>query len=315
MRFVTAPVVQMAESHYIIPVERGVIGVGGEDRATFLQGLVSNDTGKITPARAIFAALLTPQGKFLFDLFIAEADGRYLIDCEKARLGDLIRRLRLYKLRSRVEIADLSADFAPVVIYGKEAASGLDHAAQPGHARALDGGIIFADPRLLALGARAILPRAGVAAIMAGLDIAPGSAAAYENLRLGLGVPAGESDLVPEKSILLECGLDELSAIDWQKGCYMGQELTARTRYRGLVRKRLLPVTITGPRPAVETPLILDGRTIGELRSVSSDGARGLAMLRLEYLKEVQDSAPTCGEATLAISIPDWMRLPDPSAA
>ena len=115
--------------------------------------------------------------------------------------------------------------------------------------------------------------------------------AAYHRLRIALGVPDAARDLTPEKSILLENGFDELNAIDWQKGCYMGQELTARTRYRGLVRKRLLPVRIEGAAPAPGTPLMLGDQELGEMRSASADGTLGLAMVRLEAL--AGDASPT----------------------
>ena len=137
------------------------------------------------------------------------------------------------------------------------------------------------------------------------------TAAAYHQRRIALGVPDAARDLTPEKSILLENGFDELNAIDWQKGCYMGQELTARTRYRGLVRKRLLPVRIEGGAPAPGTPLMLGDQELGEMRSASADGTLGLAMVRLEAL--AGSAAPTfhAGAARLSPDIPGWMRLPE----
>src|SRR5260221_3240146 len=135
--------------------------------------------------------------------------------------------------------------------------------------------LFFVDPRLAALGGRAYLPATNVPA-------ETGTSADYDRLRITQGVPDGSRDLPVEKAILLENGFDELNAIDWDKGCYMGQELTARTRYRGLVRKRLMPVTIEGPAPAFGAPLLLGEKEAGEMRS--ANGELGLALIRLEAL-------------------------------
>ena len=124
-------------------------------------------------------------------------------------------------------------------------------------------------------------------------------------------MPSGSPDLIPEKGILLENGFDELHGVDWDKGCYMGQELTARTRYRGLVRKRLFPVEITGEAPAPGTPLMLGEVEAGELRSLGTDGKHGLAMIRIEHLDRARTEGLSAGAAKLHPIIPDWMRLPE----
>jgi hypothetical protein len=134
----------------------------------------------------------------------------------------------------------------------------------------------------------------------------------YHHHRIGLGVPESGLELVPQKSIPLENGLDELNAIDWEKGCYMGQELTARTRYRGLVRKRLLPLRIEGQAPAPGETLMLGTTEAGTLMSVSPMGDIGLGMIRLEHLPPASVEGLTAGQARLFPSIPAWMRLPEP---
>jgi folate-binding protein YgfZ len=154
---------------------------------------------------------------------------------------------------------------------------------------------------LSGLGVRLIVPR-DVA--MSALGFAPADESVYDRLRLSLGVPDGSRDLVIEKSILLEAGFDELNGIDWQKGCYVGQELTARTRYRGLIKKRLMPVAVDGPLPAPDSIILLGGVEAGEMRS-GRDGI-GLALLRLEA---VEDGRPlTAGDARLTPQRPEWMR-------
>ncbi|MEZ5832303.1 MAG: folate-binding protein [Dongiaceae bacterium] len=302
----------MTGLRYHLPPDRAIIAVAGEDRQGFLQGLISNDTTKITTGRAIYATLLTAQGRFLFDMFIAEQAGRYLVDCAAPRRADLVKRLSMYRLRSKVTVADADTDWCVALLFGDGAAAAAGLSGATGSAASFGEGIAYVDPRLAELGVRLILPRSSARATLQGLQAkADSDGTAYHRLRIKLGVPDAGLDLTPEKSILLEHGFDELGAIDWQKGCYMGQELTARTRYRGLVRKRLLPVRIEGTPPAPGTPLMLGGDELGEMRSTSADGTLGLAMIRLEAL--AKDPSPTfsAGATKVTPDIPRWMRLPD----
>jgi folate-binding protein YgfZ len=290
---------------------RSILAVAGEDRQAFLQGLISNDMRRVTADQAIYAAFLTPQGKYLHDLFLAEVDGHYAVDCEAPRRADLVKRLTMFRLRSKVTVTDAGADWVAAVLYGDTALARLGLESHPGRAKALDRGVAFVDPRLAALGARAILPRDSAAAILTAAGFEQGSAEAYDRVRIELGVADGSRDLVVEKAILLENGFDELNGVDWQKGCYMGQELTARTKYRGLVRKRLLPVTIEGAAPAFGTPLMLGEQEAGEMRSTAADGGQGLAMIRIEHLARAQAEGLKAGEARLKPIVPDWVKLPE----
>lgn len=278
-------------------LDRAVISVSGEDRVSFLQGLVSNDVTKVDPGRAIWAAFLTPQGRFLYDLFIAAHGDTLLIDVEAARAEEFRKKLSIYKLRAKVSIeaTDLS-----VFAVGNTAALGLEE--QPGAACAFGDGVAYTDPRLVALGARAVLasPEPLMAAGLAESDLA-----AWDEVRIRAGIPDGSRDMVVDKALLLENGFEELGGVDFQKGCYMGQELTARTKYRGLVKKRLLPVTIDGPVPAPGTPLLAGEVEAGEMRS--SCGQVGLALVRLEHL----GATLTAGDAHLTVHVPDWVKLPE----
>jgi hypothetical protein len=302
----------MTGLRFHLPPDRAIIAVAGEDRQSFLQGLVSNDTAKISASQAVYATLLTAQGRFLFDMFIVEQDGRYLLDCAAPRRGDLIKRLSLYRLRSKVTIADADADWCVAVLSGEGAAAAVGLGGSAGSAAAFSGGVAYVDPRLPNLGVRLALPHATARAALETIgatEDADGNA--YHRLRIELGVPDATRDLTPEKSILLENGFDELNAIDWDKGCYMGQELTARTRYRGLVRKRLLPVAIQGTPPAPGTPLTIGDQELGEMRGVSADGTVGLAMVRLEALAQTPSPTLSAGETKVSPQVPGWMRLPE----
>ena len=299
----------MSQAQAVLLDHRGILKASGADLRDFLQGIVSNDVTKVSGTRAVWSAFLTPQGKFLHEFFLAakgegaaNGDG-LLLDCEAERLDDLKRRLSVYKLRSKVALADGRADYRVAALLGEDALSALDLPPETGAARALDGGIAFVDPRLPSLGARALLPRGDAEATLERAGFAFSDLAAYDALRLRHGVPDGSRDLEVEKSLLLESGFDELHGIDWDKGCYMGQELTARTKYRALIKKRLVPVEIDGPPVESGTAIMAADRQAGTLRS--SSGARGLALIRLEYL-DAAATPLTAGDAKVTARKPDW---------
>ncbi|MFQ3622705.1 MAG: folate-binding protein [Acetobacteraceae bacterium] len=267
---------------------RGVVSVAGDDRLRFLQGLVSNDVMAAgANDAAVWAALLTPQGKWLADFFLLGDGERVLLDCERGQAAWLAAHLGRYRLRARVTIADESDRWDVLAAWGGAAPVGL--AAR--------------DPRLPEAGWRCLVP-AGSATGDAGEE-------EYDRHRLALGLPDGSRDLESGRTVLLEAGFDELHGVSWTKGCYMGQELTARTRYRGLVKRRLVPVAVEGALPEAGTPVLLDGSEVGALRS-GRDG-RALALLRLEAIRARVPLA--CGEATLRAEPPRWMVLPEEEAA
>src|SRR5271168_633527 len=289
----------MAYACFVFLDYRGILAVSGPDRRPFLQGLVSNDVDKVGPTAARYAALLTAQGKYLHDFVMVEAGESIWLDTEAARLGDLKRRLSIYRLRAKASL-DERPDLCVAAVVGADAPAALGLSSEPGAARVFALGVAFVDPRLGALGARAILPREGARAILTDAGLVEAEFDRYDRLRLSLGIPDGSRDLVPEKSILLESGFDELNGVDWQKGCYIGQELTARTKYRGLIKKRLMPVRIEGPPPTSGAVVTADGRDAGEMRS-SRDGV-GLALLRIEPVRE--GKTLVAGEATLVPVVP-----------
>ncbi len=303
----------MSQPSYTILDHRAVVTLAGPDVRSFLQGIVSNDVARVSTERAQWNAFLTPQGKFLFEFFLVERPAAeagatlFWLECEAERRSDLLRRLKMYKLRAKVELSDSGEELAVAALFGPGVGTALGlEAVEPGRAREFAGGVAFLDPRLAALGARALLPRHGAEDALRAAGFATAALEDYDTLRIGLGVPDGSRDLEIEKSLLLESGFDELNGLDWDKGCYMGQELTARTRYRGLVKKRLLPVEIDGPAPEPGTPVLSGEREAGVLRSTVN--GRGLALLRLEYVGK--DAAPlTAGEARLTVVKPDWARF------
>jgi folate-binding protein YgfZ len=279
--------------------DRGVLAIGGDDARDFLQGLVSNDVTRLTPGHALYAALLTPQGKYLFDFMLVQHDQEIWLDTPRPRLAELLQRLTMYRLRAKVTLADRSDEIAVLALPAE--ATGLPAIA--GAAEAWQGGVLAIDPRLAALGARAWLPRNRVEAAVGELSLPAEPPTAYEHLRLELGVP-GEDDLVVQKSLLLESGFEELGGVAFDKGCFVGQELTARTKHRALVRKRLLPVRVEGALPAPGTPLMLGEREAGEMRG-GADGL-GMALLRLELIGD-PPATLTAGASRVTPAWPAWI--------
>ena len=296
----------MTEGYVLLP-ERGVLAVRGADATPFLQGLISSDLNRITAAQAGYGALLTPQGKFLFDFVIVRAGDALLLDTERARLGELLRRLTIYRLRSKVELEDASERFAVAAVLGEGAAARFDLPDRPGACRELGRASRWSTRGSRSSACAWSCRPTRSSRTLEAMGLARLDPRAYEHARLVLGVPDGSRDLVVERSTLLESGFAELHGVDFAKGCFVGQELTARMHYRGLVRKRLLPVVLKGPRPEPGTIIRLGELEAGEMRS-SIDG-RGLALLRLDRIAEAEQAGtPLYAGATEVLPVrPDWV--------
>jgi hypothetical protein len=252
---------------------RAVISVSGPEAKSFLQGLITNDIGQLAPDSPLYAALLTPQGKVLFDFLLNEQDNAVLLDCAAGSAELLLRRLTMYRLRAKVELAWRD----DLVVYWNPQCSG--------------------DPRLPALGQRAIAPRG---------DANADDPRDYLLHRLELGVPEG-TDFGSDKMFALDAGLEELRAISFGKGCYIGQELTARMKHRGTARKRLLPVIAEGSAdlPSPGTEIRAGNLGLGEIVSVY--GGRGFGLIRLDRWQEAGDTDVCAGEQDIRIVKPAWL--------
>jgi hypothetical protein len=249
--------------------DRATVRLSGPDWRALLQGLITNDVEKIKAGHWVYAALLTPQGKYLYDFFITLDGDDAVMDVFAAHRDALLRKLMMYRLRSKVEITP--TDEAIHAHWGGRYDS-------------------MADPRLPALGAR----------LLSGDDDA--SFEDYTAHRIALGVPDAPYDAVQEKTLWLESNADCLEGVDFQKGCYVGQELTARMRYRGKVRRRLIPIEADADIPA-NTPILLGEREIGSTRSVF--GSKGIANLKVEDLEK---GPLTAGGVAVSAWLPDWLR-------
>lgn len=289
----------------ILSPHRATLAISGDDRFTFLQGLITNDINIAKNGQPLYACLLTAQGKFLHDFLIIPDGDRLLLTPEAERLLDLKKRLTMYKLRSKVtleELLEYKLYYAlpqELILRRRPGSQSeyvsnaeLDSCRDPGLRRgtSLEGGWLQ-DPRHQNLGS--ILVTDTTIEITAPYD-------QYDQHRLRLGIPDGSRDMMPEKAILLENKIDQFNGISFDKGCYLGQELTARTHYRGLVRKHLTPVSITGPAPEFDAALKFGDKTVGHMRSSSGDV--GLALLRQQDDNGLLPQGDMhCGETILRI--------------
>src|SRR5258708_4109829 len=219
--------------------DRGVVKGGGDDAGGFVNGLLTSDIGRVTPDNACFAALLTPQGKIIMDMIVAEAPaqdgGGFFLDVPKALAKSCVDRLNFYKLRAKVMVEDLSEVLGVMAVWDGGAAT--------------EYGLCYRDPRLPALGLRVILPPHLAAETAADLGAALMPAAAFEAHRIALGIPRGGLDFIYGDAFPHEADMDQLHGVDFHKGCFVGQEVVSRMEHRGNVRTRLVPVAYEGFAP------------------------------------------------------------------
>ena len=287
----------------ILP-DRGVVKVAGDDARKFLNGLVTCDMAKVTPAAARFAALLTPQGKIIVDFIIAEAaaedGGGFFLDCPLALAAALVEKLNFYKLRAKVICEDLSEVLGVMAVWDGTAET--------------EYGLCYADPRLPALGSRIMLPPQTANEAAADLGATLTGADAYEAHRIGLAVPRGGADFMYGDTFPHEADMDQLVGVDFDKGCYVGQEVVSRVQHRNSARSRVVPVTYDGPAPLGGLPVTAGDKQIGMFGSAAA--GNGLALMRLDRVAEAQAAglAISSGGVDLKPHKPDWARFDWPGA-
>ncbi|MDX1737550.1 MAG: folate-binding protein [Alphaproteobacteria bacterium] len=291
--------------------DRCLIRIDGEDRYDFLQGLVSNDVEKCRDSKVVWSAILTPQGKFLYDFFVYEYDGALLLECEKENMMPLGQLLRKYQLRSDIKLGIENA-LSVILLDDQSDISVIceDEIKSKGDLKAFDKGLIFIDPRHEELGKRLVIRKEELESIAFEND--PMIVDAYTQKRVSKCIPEGNVDIIREKGLLLEYGFDELGGVDWRKGCFMGQELTARTKYRALIKKRLVVIRPMDGNEGFDSVLsgdsvMLADKAIGDVRTKSSDAA--LAFIDLRKMDDGLRTGKTAkvGECGVNIEIPEWI--------
>ncbi|MDQ8699429.1 folate-binding protein [Hyphomicrobium sp. LHD-15] len=281
-------------SYVSVLKDRGVVSVTGPDAEKLLGGLVTNDIALLEGAPAIYAALLAPQGKILFDFLVVKTADGFLLDTARDKAADLVKRLSLYKLRAQAEIRDVSDTFSVAALWGGTPVSYSE----------TKGSLIYSDPRLPALGARILVETTHFGDVLAATNGAEVPSEAYHAHRIGLGVPEGGRDFAFGDTFPHEALLDQLNGVSFSKGCYVGQEVVSRMQHRTTVRKRVVPVVAEQDLPAGPLPVLVGEAEIGRLGSVA--GPRGLALLRLDRVAEARRDgvALTVNGVKLAAEVP-----------
>jgi len=284
---------------------RGVVKVAGNDARNFLHGLVSSDILKLVPGEARFCALLSPQGKIIADFFVVEAPahdgGGFFLDLPRTLANALVDKLNLYKLRARVMVEDLSEVLGVLAVWGAEGTTRL--------------GLWYADPRLPALGLRAMLPPQRAADAATELGAALVDSAEYDTHRIALGIPQGGADFSYSDAFPHEADMDQLGGVDFDKGCYVGQEVVSRIEHRGIARTRALPVRFDGAAPAPGVAVMAGERQVGTMGS--SAAGHGLALVRLDRVADALSRGEplVAGGVPIRLSKPDWAHFAFPESA
>ncbi len=309
----------MTAANMALLADRGVVSVKGADAGKLLQGLITSDMGQLSVERAdrlppsIHAGLLSPQGKILFDFFVARPlrlptslpGDVYWLEAARDSVAALVKRLTMYKLRADVTIEDMRDDILVAVLWGSPAAQPrsippVEFDVSPTH---------FEDPRLPALGLRWLVWRSLADRILGGPrrsgKVTEVDAGAYHAHRIGLGVPEGGKDYVFGDTFPHEADFDQLNGVSFTKGCFVGQEVVSRMQHRANVRKRVVPVEGNAPlTPGAEVKA--GAVPIGAIGSVA--GARAMALVRLDRAAEAKakGEALTAGGVAIALRRPDW---------
>jgi len=296
----------MSSKNYFVELaNRSVLEVSGLDSVKFLQGLVSNDVESVSPENSIYAALLTPQGKFLYEFIIVKHKSGYILDCEKPQAEELFKQLSLYKLRSKVEILNLSNEFV-VAAFSHEKFLTFDEAKdQPGYTIKYREDPIFLDPRNKNLGARLIINLEKLYLSLKKLDLHDANLKEYYSLSHSLGIVPKDLNKLKDKLFGIECNIEELNGIDFKKGCYVGQENTARIKLKNKLSKRLFPINVINGK-------LHEGESIYnnevEIGKVLIDSDYPFALIK--YLNENFDEKANfkTKEASININKPDWIK-------
>ena len=292
------------QSVYILK-DRGILYINGKDVDEFLQNLISNDIKKVNNTNSCFASLLTPQGKFLFSFIIVKHKSGYFFDCEKSQVEDLFKQLSVYKLRSNVEIINLSNEFV-VAAFNHEKFLSFENAKDiPGNTIKYREDPILLDPRNKDLGARLIINLEKLYLSLKKLELKDTNIDEYYKFSHELGIPQKDMNKLQNKLFGIECNFEELNGIDFKKGCYVGQENTARIKLKNKLSKRLLPIQI------------IKGELNENASIHSGDIEIGKVMINNEHpfalVKYLDDNFNEKNEfksenAVLKIKIPSWIK-------
>ncbi len=294
----------MKNNKIYILEDRGLIYIQGDDIKEFLQNIISNDIHKVTDNFSCYASLLTPQGKYLFDFIVLKHKKGYFIDCNKKQINQLYEHLNLYKLRSKVEILNLSNEFVVAAISREKFLSIENSRDEAGFTIKYREDPIFLDPRNKELGARLVVNLEKLYLSIKELGLKSAENKEYYVQSHKLGIPQMDNDKLQNKIFGIECNFDELNAIDFKKGCYVGQENTARIKLRNKLLKRLLPVQIIDGKINIDDNISSDDENIGKIL-INNDYPFGLIKIKeknLDFSKKYK-----CVSGSVRFIKPFWM--------
>jgi len=255
----------MNNNQVYILEDRAILYINGDDAKEFLQNLISNDINKVNDDNSCFASLLTPQGKFLFEFIIVKHKSGYFIDCEKSQANDLFKQLSIYKLRSKVEILNLSNEFV-IAVFDSEKFLSFDNAKDVlGHTVKYREDPIVLDPRHKELGARLIINLEKLYLSLKKLGLKSADPIEYYKISHQLGIVPKDLNKLQNKLFGIECNFEDLNGLDFKKGCYVGQENTARIKLKNKLSKRLLPIQVTIGKLNQDEPIYNNEVEIGKI--------------------------------------------------
>ena len=286
--------------------DRAILYINGEDAKEFLQNLISNDINKVSDVNSCFSSLLTPQGKFLYEFIIVKHKSGYILDCEKPQAEDLFKQLSLYKLRSKVEILNLSNEFVVAAFSHEKFLTFNEAKDKTGFTIKYREDPIFLDPRNKELGARLIINLEKLYLSLKKLDLHDSNLKGYYSLSHRLGIVPKDLNKLQDKLFGIECNFEELNGIDFKKGCYVGQENTARIKLKNKLSKRLFPINIINGKLYAGESIYSNEIEIGK---VLIDGDYPFALIK--YLNENFDEKVNfkTKEASINIKKPNWMKI------
>ena len=285
--------------------DRAILYINGVDTKEFLQNLISNDINKVSDVNSCFSSLLTPQGKFLYEFIIVKHKSGYLLDCEKPQAEELFKQLSLYKLRSKVEILNLSNEFV-VAAFSHEKFLTFDEAKdQTGCTIKYREDPIFLDPRNKELGARLIINLEKLYLSLKKLDLHDANLKEYYSLSHSLGIVPKDLNKLKDKLFGIECNFEELNGIDFKKGCYVGQENTARIKLKNKLSKRLFPINVLNGKLHVGESIYNNEIEIGKVL-IDNDYPFALVKYLNDNFNEKVDF--NTKNASIRIKKPDWIK-------
>ena len=285
--------------------DRAILYINGDDAKEFLQNLISNDINKVSDVNSCFSSLLTPQGKFLYEFMIVKHKSGYLLDCQKAQSEELFKQLSLYKLRSKVEILNLSNEFV-VAAFSHEKFLTFDEAKdQTGFTIKYREDPIFLDPRNKQLGARLIINLEKLYLSLKKLDLHDANRKEYYSLSHSLGIVPKDLNKLKDKLFGIECNFEELNGIDFKKGCYVGQENTARIRLKNKLSKRLLPIELINGKLSEDEKIFSNDVEIGK---VLIEEEYPFALIKFLDKNFNKDHVYKGKNGSFKITIPQWLQ-------